>query len=56
MSIAKVDLHDALKKYFGFNKFKGLQEGVVKSILEGNHTFVIMLLEVVNRFVTNYQL
>jgi ATP-dependent DNA helicase RecQ len=42
MSIAKVDLHDALKKYFGFNKFKGLQEGVVKSILEGNHTFVIM--------------
>ncbi len=42
MSIAKVDLHDALKKYFGFNKFKGLQEGVIKSILEGNHTFVIM--------------
>lgn len=42
MSIAKVDLHDALKKYFGFNKFKGLQEGVVQSILEGNHTFVIM--------------
>jgi len=42
MSIAKVDLHDALKKYFGFNKFKGLQEGVVTSILKGNHTFVIM--------------
>jgi ATP-dependent DNA helicase RecQ len=42
MSIVKADLHDALKKYFGFNKFKGLQEGVIKSILEGNHTFVIM--------------
>lgn len=42
MSIAKADLHDALKKYFGFNKFKGLQEGVIKSILDGNHTFVIM--------------
>ncbi|WP_194767980.1 DNA helicase RecQ [Tamlana sp. I1] len=42
MLIAKNDLHAALKKYFGFNKFKGLQEGVVESILSGNHTFVIM--------------
>ncbi|WP_445955141.1 RecQ family ATP-dependent DNA helicase [Yeosuana sp.] len=36
------DLHSALKKYFGFNKFMGLQEGVVESILSGKHTFVIM--------------
>jgi len=35
-------LHEALKKYFGFSKFKGLQEGVIKSIIEGNDTFVIM--------------
>ncbi|MBU2952114.1 DNA helicase RecQ [Tamlana agarivorans] len=42
MSIAKNDLHVALKKYFGFNQFKGLQEGVVESILSGHHTFVIM--------------
>ena len=42
MSIAKSELYAALKKYFGFNKFKGLQEGVVESILSGNHTFVIM--------------
>ncbi|MFI1745845.1 RecQ family ATP-dependent DNA helicase [Thalassobellus sediminis] len=42
MSIAKTDLHSALKKYFGFNKFKGLQEGVVESIMSKNHTFVIM--------------
>ncbi len=42
MSDVKTNVHDALKKYFGFNKFKGLQEPVVKSILEGNHTFVIM--------------
>ncbi len=42
MSIANANLHDALKKYFGFNQFKGLQEGVVKSILKGNNTFVIM--------------
>ncbi|WP_406684180.1 ATP-dependent DNA helicase [Seonamhaeicola sp. MEBiC1930] len=42
MLIAKDDLHSALKKYFGFNKFKGLQEDVVESILSGKHTFVIM--------------
>ncbi|GAA4290663.1 RecQ family ATP-dependent DNA helicase [Aestuariibaculum suncheonense] len=38
----KSDLHSALKKYFGFSKFKGLQEDVVESILSGNNTFVIM--------------
>jgi ATP-dependent DNA helicase RecQ len=42
MLITKSDLHASLKKYFGFGKFKGLQEGVVESILSGNHTFVIM--------------
>ncbi len=42
MSSKDIDLHDALKKYFGFNKFKGLQEEVIKSILKGNDTFVIM--------------
>ena len=42
MSTAKSDLQSALKKYFGFGTFKGLQEGVVESILSGNHTFVIM--------------
>ncbi|WP_242155096.1 DNA helicase RecQ [Aestuariivivens sediminis] len=42
MLIAKSDLHAALKKYFGFNTFKGLQEGVVESILSGDNTFVIM--------------
>ena len=42
MSITNSDLHAALKKFFGFNKFMGLQEGVVESILSGTHTFVIM--------------
>ncbi len=42
MSITKTDLQDALKKYFGFGKFKGLQEDVIDSLLSGNHTFVIM--------------
>ncbi|WP_372768934.1 RecQ family ATP-dependent DNA helicase [Lutibacter sp.] len=42
MNSKEIDLHDALKKYFGFSKFKGLQEPVIKSIIEGNDTFVIM--------------
>ena len=35
-------LHDALKTYFGFDAFKGLQEDVIKSVLKGDNTFVIM--------------
>ena len=42
MSLSEIDLHSSLKKYFGFSKFKGLQEGVVKSILEGKNCFVVM--------------
>lgn len=38
----KSDLHAALKKYFGFGEFKGLQEQVIKSILNQTNTFVIM--------------
>jgi ATP-dependent DNA helicase RecQ len=42
MSINENELHQALKKYFGFNAFKGLQEGVIKSIVSNHNTFVIM--------------
>lgn len=35
-------LTSALKEYFGFNTFKGNQEAIIKSILEGQDTFVIM--------------
>ncbi|MDV7187493.1 DNA helicase RecQ [Lutibacter sp. TH_r2] len=42
MSDKKIDIQSALKKYFGFTKFKGLQEEVIESIVEGNDTFVIM--------------
>ncbi|WP_405398422.1 DNA helicase RecQ [Maribacter sp. Asnod2-G09] len=37
-----IDLHSSLKKYFGFSKFKGLQEEVIKNVLRQNNTFVIM--------------
>ena len=42
MKFVENDLHQALKKYFGFGAFKGLQEDVIKSIINGNNTFVIM--------------
>ncbi|MBM1106489.1 ATP-dependent DNA helicase RecQ [Aurantibacter crassamenti] len=38
----EINIHAPLKKYFGFNKFKGLQEGVIQNIVQGNNTFVIM--------------
>jgi ATP-dependent DNA helicase RecQ len=38
----EIDIHKELKKYFGFNQFKGLQEQVIKSILNKINTFVIM--------------
>jgi ATP-dependent DNA helicase RecQ len=42
MNLNEIDIHKELKKYFGFNQFKGLQEQVIKSILAKNNTFVIM--------------
>ncbi len=36
------DLKIPLKKYFGFNHFKGDQEQIIQSVLKGNDTFVIM--------------
>ncbi|WP_452224276.1 RecQ family ATP-dependent DNA helicase [Lacinutrix chionoecetis] len=38
----KSQIRTALKKYFGFTEFKGLQEAVIESILSKNNTFVIM--------------
>lgn len=35
-------LKSALQKHFGFDKFKGDQEKIIKSILSGKDTFVIM--------------
>jgi ATP-dependent DNA helicase RecQ len=37
-----MDINASLKKFFGFSQFKGLQEEVIKSILNNNDTFVIM--------------
>ena len=41
MSETNLTLHQSLKKYFGFSKFKGNQELVIQSLLDGHDTFVI---------------
>ena len=35
-------IHDYLKRYFGFDTFKGTQEPIIKNILSGRDTFVLM--------------
>jgi len=35
-------LHDHLKKYFGFDSFKGNQESIIINVLKGKDTFVLM--------------
>lgn len=42
MNSTEINLHQELKKHFGFSQFKGLQEQVIRSIIDGQNTFVIM--------------
>lgn len=42
MTLTKENLHEALQRYFGFDSFKGTQENIIKSLLQGKDTFVIM--------------
>ena len=37
-----INLTAALKKYFGFDTFKGDQERIIRNVLEGKDTFVLM--------------
>ena len=37
-----INLTDTLKRYFGFDTFKGDQEQIILNLLEGNDTFVLM--------------
>jgi ATP-dependent DNA helicase RecQ len=42
MTTEVVDLKASLKEFFGFDSFKGMQEQVISTILEGQDCFVIM--------------
>lgn len=45
MTLTKTEdypLHKMLKRFFGFDSFKGHQEAIIKNLLDGRNTFVIM--------------
>lgn len=42
MKISSEELHSKLKKFFGFDSFKGEQEEIIKHLIGGNNAFVLM--------------
>ena len=42
LSATSESLHEALQEHFGFDSFKGNQETIIQSVLDGKDTFVIM--------------
>ncbi|MBQ5513961.1 MAG: ATP-dependent DNA helicase RecQ, partial [Bacteroidales bacterium] len=42
MNYNEINLTEYLHKFFGFDRFKGEQEAVVKNVLAGHDTFVLM--------------
>ena len=40
--VSDATIHDYLKRYFGFDTFKGNQEHIIKNVLAGKDTFVLM--------------
>lgn len=42
MLVAEQSLSEALYRFFGYDKFKGEQEAVIRNVLAGKNTFVIM--------------
>lgn len=42
MMTGDMDLTAELKKHFGFDKFKGDQEAIIRNLMTGNDTFVLM--------------
>lgn len=42
MKTSSEDLHKKLKEFFGFDTFKGNQEGIITHLIEGGNAFVLM--------------
>ncbi len=40
--MTEINLIDQLKHFFGFDSFKGDQEAIIRNLLDGNDTFVLM--------------
>jgi ATP-dependent DNA helicase RecQ len=41
-AVQDISLLEVLKKHFGFTSFKGNQEAIIRNVLDGNDTFVLM--------------
>lgn len=42
MKVSSKVLHSKLKEFFGYDSFKDEQEEIIKHLIEGNNTFVLM--------------
>ena len=42
MNVTHEELVNALQTYFGFDTFKGNQEAIIRNVIEGKDTFVLM--------------
>jgi ATP-dependent DNA helicase RecQ len=42
MRLSSEELHAELKRFFGFDSFKGNQEEIIQNLIAGNDTFVLM--------------
>lgn len=42
VNTSEISLKEYLNKHFGFNSFKGNQEAIIRNVLNGNDTFVLM--------------
>ena len=42
MQVSELSLHESLQTHFGFDQFKGNQESIIRSVLAGDDTFVLM--------------
>ena len=40
--MTEINLTEHLKHYFGFDSFKGDQEAIIRNLLDGKDTFVLM--------------
>ena len=42
MAVTLAELHDTLKEYFGYSSFREKQESVMRAVLKGENTFILM--------------
>ena len=42
MNVINPDIHSVLKRFFGFDQFKGNQEAIIRHLIAGNDAFVLM--------------